>query len=85
MISRYSSRQARLSASFLSERLEGATAYDRIAGYFSSSILEVAGEELERIGGKVRIICNSELDPLDVLSARQANMALRQELSLIHI
>lgn len=79
MISRYSSRQARLSASFLSERLEGATAYDRIAGYFSSSILEVAGEELERLSGKVRIICNSELDPLDVLSARQANVALRQE------
>lgn len=54
-------------------------AYDRIAGYFSSSILEVAGEQIERIGGPVRIICNSELDPLDVLSARQANMALRQE------
>jgi len=79
VISRYSSRLARLSASFLSDRLEGATAYDRIAGYFSSSILEVAGEEIERISGKVRIICNSELDPLDVLSARQANAALRQE------
>jgi superfamily II DNA or RNA helicase len=79
VIRRYSSRQARLSASFLSERLEGATSYDRIAGYFSSSILEVAGEQLERISGKVRIICNSELQPLDVLSARQASMALRQE------
>jgi len=29
---------------FLNERPRGATAYDRIAGYFSSSMLEVAGE-----------------------------------------
>jgi superfamily II DNA or RNA helicase len=84
VINRYSSRQARLSSSFLTDRLEGATAYDRIAGYFSSSILEVAGEKIERMEGRVRIICNSELDPLDVLSARQANMALRQEWCASH-
>jgi hypothetical protein len=34
-------------ASFLAERLRGARSYDRIAGSFSSSILEFAGEELE--------------------------------------
>ena len=79
VIRRYSSRQARLSGSFLTGRLEGALSYDRIAGYFSSSILEVAGEQIERMSGKVRILCNSELDPMDVLSARQASAALRQE------
>ena len=47
---------------FLNVRLQNARSYDRIAGYFSSSIVEVAGEALESIAGKVRIICNSDLD-----------------------
>ena len=29
---------------FLADRLQGARRYDRIAGFFSSSLLEVAGE-----------------------------------------
>jgi hypothetical protein len=42
---RHSSRRVpSLGKSFLAERLRGAHSYDRIAGYFSSSILEVAGE-----------------------------------------
>ncbi len=77
---RHSSRRvSSLGKSFLAERLRGARSYDRIAGYFSSSILEVAGEELESMSGKVRIICNSELDPDDVKSARAAAMAMRRE------
>jgi phosphatidylserine/phosphatidylglycerophosphate/cardiolipin synthase-like enzyme len=77
---RHSSRRVpSLGKSFLAERLRGAKSYDRIAGYFSSSILEVAGEELESMSGKVRIICNSELDPDDVKSARAAAMAMRRE------
>jgi len=77
---RHSSRRVpSLGKSFLAERLRGARSYDRIAGYFSSSILEVAGEELESMSGKVRIICNSELDPDDVKSARAAAMAMRRE------
>ena len=50
-IRRFSSRRQRLDKSFLAERLLNAKAYDRIAGYFSGSILEVAGEELETIRG----------------------------------
>jgi hypothetical protein len=50
----FSSRRRRLDHSFLAERLRGAQGYDRIAGFFSSSILEVAGEELESVSGTVR-------------------------------
>jgi hypothetical protein len=34
---------------FLATRLQGARRYDRIAGFFSSSLLEVAGEALELV------------------------------------
>ena len=74
-----SRRVPSLGKSFLAERLRGARGYDRIAGYFSSSILEVAGEELESVAGTIRIVCNSELDPDDVKSARAAAMAMRRE------
>ena len=48
MIQRYSSRRSPLK-DFLATRLQGARRYDRIAGFFSSSLLEVAGEALERM------------------------------------
>lgn len=79
MIQRFSSRGQLLSESFLAPRLRGARSYDRIAGYFSSSILEVAGEELESITGPVRIVCNSSLHPLDVATAKAAEEAQRLE------
>lgn len=79
MIKRYSSRRETLSASLLNERLVGAKKYDRIAGYFSSSILEVAGEAIETMEGKVRIICNSGLDIKDVQTAKLAQNAMRRE------
>ena len=75
MINRFSSRRQRLDRSFLCERLRGARAYDRIAGFFSSSLLEVAGEELESVSGTVRLVCNSGLDPRDVATAQQAAQA----------
>jgi PLD-like domain/Helicase conserved C-terminal domain/SNF2-related domain len=78
-VQRFSSRQQRLDASFLAPRLSGAQAYDRIAGYFRSSILEVAGEALESVAGVVRVVCNSDLDPADVASAKAANEAMRRE------
>ncbi|MCB1099687.1 MAG: DEAD/DEAH box helicase family protein [Verrucomicrobiae bacterium] len=79
-IRRFSSRTtASLGKSFIADRLTGAKAYDRIAGFFSSSILEIAGEQIEAMGGKVRIVCNSQLDPDDVKSARAANLAMRRE------
>jgi hypothetical protein len=70
MIHHYSSRRSSLK-DFLATQLQGARRYDRIAGLFSSSLLEVAGEALERMapeGGEacVRVVCNSCLNPLDV-------------------
>ena len=59
-IRRYSSRRQRLDRTFLPDRLRGARAYDRIAGYFSSSLLEVVGEQLETIAGPIRMVCNSD-------------------------
>lgn len=77
MIHRHSSRQTALGTSVLAARLAGASSYDRIAGYFRSSLLEVAGEELEACAGKIRIVCNSELHPDDVRTAVAAQSALR--------
>ena len=50
MIRRFSSRRQKLDQSLLAQQLKGAMAYDRIAGNFCASILETAGEVLERIG-----------------------------------
>jgi superfamily II DNA or RNA helicase len=80
MINRFSSRRHRLDRGFLAERLRGAQGYDRIAGFFSSSILEVAGEELESVSGTVRLVCNSVIDLKDVETAKKAaQAAMRRE------
>ena len=79
LVTRFSSRRARLDASFLDDRLQGAKRYDRIAGYFSSSILEVAGEALASVEGGIRVVCNSELSKRDVEVAKLAQAALRRE------
>jgi superfamily II DNA or RNA helicase len=76
MVNRYSSRTNKLGEQFLVAKLQGAVIYDRIAGYFCSSILEVAGEAIEAIQGKVRVICNSGLAPSDVAVAK---LGMRQE------
>lgn len=65
MITRYSSLQSlrddsNLGQSFLSEKLAKAKSYDRIAGFFSPSILQVAGEEIQAIG-RVRMVANSKI------------------------
>lgn len=77
MINRYSSRRQALGKSFLAERLRNARTYDRIAGYFTSSLLEVVGEELESVQGTIRIVCNSTLDVRDVATAQAAKESLR--------
>lgn len=78
MLKHHSSRRVRLDHSVLNERLINAVSYDRIAGYFRSSLFEVAGEALSRVSGKVRIICNSDLDPKDIETAAAAQAALRK-------
>ena len=78
MIQRHSSRRSRLDQTVLAQRLAGAVSYDRIAGYFRSSLFEVAGEALASVAGPVRIICNSDLDPQDLITAAAAQAALRR-------
>lgn len=83
MIYRYSSRRSPLK-DFLGTKLQGARRYDRIAGFFSSSLVEVAGEALEQMtpeGGEtcVRVVCNSCLNPLDVQTARAAKWGMHRE------
>lgn len=77
-INRFSSRLERLDKAFLGERLRGARSYKRIAGYFRSSIFELIGEEIEDIP-EVRIVCNSELDPRDILVSRAVREAKLKE------
>lgn len=62
----------------LTARLAGASRYDRIAGFFRSSLLEIAGEAIDSVTGPVRIVCNSSLDPDDVATAKLAQQAMRQ-------
>jgi hypothetical protein len=59
--------------------LQGAKAYDRIAGYFCGSILETAGEAIDSVTGPIRVVCNSDLRPEDVNTVRAAAAALRQK------
>jgi hypothetical protein len=66
-----------LYSSVLQEQLKGAVSYDRIAGYFRSSLFEIAGEALETVSGPIRIVCNSDLDSLDVKTAQAAQQAIR--------
>jgi superfamily II DNA or RNA helicase len=77
-LTRFSSRH-RAQIAFLKERLQGAASYDRIAGYFRSSIFELIHEEVSAIG-KVRIICNSDLDPRDVAVGRAAEDVVQRSL-----
>ena len=46
MFKRYSSRRRPLDTGLLTPQLTGARSYDRIAGYFFSSLLEVVSETL---------------------------------------
>lgn len=78
MLTRHSSRRTRLDHAVLNQRLVGAASYDRIAGYFRSSLFEVAGEAVMGVTGKVRIVCNSDLDPKDLETATAAQAALRR-------
>ena len=74
-IRRFSSRTHRLDASFLMQHLAGARSYKRIAGYFTSSLFEVAGEALEHIP-EVQIVCNVDIHPddLKVAQLRESKM-----------
>ena len=74
-IRRFSSRTHRLDSSFLLQHLKGARSYKRIAGYFTSSLFEVANELLESIP-EVKIVCNVDIHPddLKVAQLRESKM-----------
>jgi hypothetical protein len=78
MIQRLSSRTATL-ATYLTTRLQGASRYDRIAGYFCSSLLQVAGEAYHQVSGQIRVVCNGRLNDYDARNGYAAQMALRQQ------
>ena len=80
MVHPYSSRRG-LGKTFLADRLKGAQSYDRLAGYFASSIVELAGEAMEQVTGKVRILCNAHLKKADV---RAAALAQQHEWCAMH-
>lgn len=65
---RHSSLKTDLSG-LLTDRLRRAKRYLRIAGYFRSSLLEIAGEALEGVD-EIVVVCNAELDPHDVAVAK---------------
>jgi hypothetical protein len=69
-IERFSSRRQALGP-ILADRLNHASRYLRIAGYFRSSLLEVVGEALDTVG-EIRVVCNGDLDPYDVKVAKAA-------------
>ncbi len=74
-IRRFSSRTHRLDSTFLLEHLKGARSYKRIAGYFTSSLFEVANELLDEIP-EVKIVCNVDIHPddLKVAQLRESKM-----------
>ena len=74
-IRRFSSRTHRLDQTILLDHLKGARSYRRIAGYFTSSLFEVAGELLDHIP-EVKIVCNVDIHPEDlkVAKLREARM-----------
>jgi len=73
-IGRYSTRGGRLLDTFLRERLKGASELDRISGYFRSTLLHAISGDLSGLV-KARLLCNAELDPRDILTARIARGA----------
>lgn len=79
MIHRFSSRINNLGETFFKNSLENAVSYDRIAGYFSSSIIEIAGENIEKMSGTIRIICNSQLQAEDVKFIKDQPQAMKLE------
>ena len=41
-------------------------------------MLEVAGEQIESMIGKVRVVCNSDIHPKDAETAKSAQQDLRK-------
>lgn len=79
-ITRLSSRTHALDQSFLVEHLKGARRYRRIAGYFTSSLFEVAGELIDQIP-EVQIVCNADIQSEDLRVAQVCEAKLLGKLN----
>jgi SNF2 family DNA or RNA helicase len=79
-ITRLSSRIHALDQSFLVEHLKGARRYRRIAGYFTSSLFEVAGELIDQIP-EVQIVCNADIQAEDLRVAQVCEAKLLGKLN----
>ncbi|WP_236167515.1 phospholipase D-like domain-containing anti-phage protein [Pseudomonas fulva] len=79
-ITRLSSRTHALDQSFLVEHLKGARRYRRIAGYFTSSLFEVAGELIDQIP-EVQIVCNADIQAEDLRVAQVCEAKLLGKLN----
>lgn len=75
MLQRHSSCRTRPHKDVLQQRLAGAISYDRTAGYFRSSLFEIASEAIAGATGPNRIIGNSDCDPQDLATAIAAHGA----------
>src|SRR5450759_4642697 len=73
-IGRYSSLSSKEfdAAAFLRKRLPNALSYDRIAGYFSSSLLPLIQEQLDSVQQKTRLVCNSHVTGSEIVTAKLA-------------
>ena len=71
VFSRHTPASGQLLHQFLRPRLAGASEYARISGYFRSTSLVPLRDLLFRIP-RIRLLCNAELDPRDVETARLA-------------
>jgi len=70
-LSHFSSSDGPLLSRFLRNRLRGALSYDRIAGYFRSSLLPSVRDLLGSLQS-YRVLCNGDLDEADMEVARLA-------------
>ncbi|WP_233554835.1 hypothetical protein [Deinococcus cavernae] len=55
-LNRFSARLGRIDEDFLLPRLTGATTYDRLSGYFTSSVLHLLQEPFSTVG-RIRMVC----------------------------
>ncbi|WP_119673931.1 helicase-related protein [Deinococcus sp. RM] len=74
---RFSARLGRIDETFLTPRLTGASQYDRLSGYFTSSVLHLLQEPFSTVG-RIRMVCNSDLNPSDVAVAKIAEEQQRR-------
>lgn len=80
MIRRVSARDGQLYQRVMAPLLTYAVTYDRIAGYFSSSILPLVARDLAVSSGHMRVLCNDHLAAAEVRTARAARLAgIREE------